>query len=78
MLVPDDIIFVWPWRNAPEQYRALSTHGGDEDWVVFVAKQLDGWNPFYFAEGTGYLMGFGHEETHRLEDGSVVYIYAHA
>ncbi len=27
-------ILVWAWSDAPEEFRALSTHGGDEDWVI--------------------------------------------
>lgn len=29
-------ILVYSWDNAPAKFRALSKHGGDEDWVAFV------------------------------------------
>ena len=29
-------IRVWPWDDAPEEFRRLSQNGGDEDWVAFV------------------------------------------
>jgi hypothetical protein len=29
-------IDLWRWTDAPPAYRALSTHGGDEDFVAFV------------------------------------------
>lgn len=29
-------IRIWQFQDAPEQYRALSTNGGDEDWVAEV------------------------------------------
>jgi hypothetical protein len=27
-------ILVWAWDNAPDEFKALSTHGGDEDFVI--------------------------------------------
>jgi hypothetical protein len=27
---------VWRFEDAPEPYRALSQHGGDEDWIIVV------------------------------------------
>lgn len=27
--------FVWAFRDAPEEFRALSDHGGDEDFVFY-------------------------------------------
>ena len=29
-------ILAWPFKYAPDEYKALSTAGGDEDWVAFV------------------------------------------
>lgn len=29
-------IRVWSWRNAPDELKALSPHGGDEDWVGLI------------------------------------------
>lgn len=34
------LIQVWKFRNAPAEYRDLSGHGGDEDWVMFVPQSL--------------------------------------
>ena len=33
-------IKVWPWENAPEDYKAICSQGGDEDWIVFVPYEL--------------------------------------
>lgn len=33
-------IIVWEFDEAPEEYRALSSHGGDEDWLAFVPDSL--------------------------------------
>ena len=40
MLDPTKTILIWRWEDAPEEYRKMSTHGGDEDWVAFVPKEL--------------------------------------
>lgn len=29
-------IKIWSFRHAPEEYRKLSTNGGDEDWLVLI------------------------------------------
>lgn len=29
-------IRVWAWEDAPQELRALSGHGGDEDWVALL------------------------------------------
>jgi hypothetical protein len=37
-------IRVWRFRDAPEDLQALSTNGGDEDWLAFVPDHLaDQW-----------------------------------
>ena len=30
----------WTWEDAPQEYKKLSGHGGDEDWVVTLPKSL--------------------------------------
>jgi hypothetical protein len=41
-LFNEDAILVWRWHNAPAELKALSTNGGDEDWVALVpADQKD-------------------------------------
>lgn len=37
----ENAIIVWRFEDAPEHYKALSTNGGDEDWVAFVPGSLD-------------------------------------
>ena len=29
-------VTLWAFEEAPEEYRKLSPHGGDEDWIIFV------------------------------------------
>lgn len=35
-----DQITLWPFCEAPLQYRQLSSHGGDEDWIMVVPDNL--------------------------------------
>jgi hypothetical protein len=38
---PDtNAIVVWKFSDAPEMFRNLSEHGGDEDWLAFVPSPL--------------------------------------
>lgn len=67
-------IMVWPFHSAPEAYRNLSPHFGDEDWVAFVPSDCN--DPVdWLASGTP----FGRCETSAHEvTGGTVYIGAHA
>jgi hypothetical protein len=38
--VEPEPIRVWRFQDAPEEYRALSQHGGDEDWIAYVPAYL--------------------------------------
>lgn len=75
-------IKVWEWSDAPEEFRALSTHGGDEDWVVFVpysrtsgARRFEGylWDPDRF-----YVTGWGWGISREISDSGFVLIFAHS
>ena len=36
---PESIpISIWRFQDAPQKYRVLSGHGGDEDWVIFQSQ----------------------------------------
>ena len=41
-------ITIWRYHHAPPELQALSTHGGDEDWLATVPRALCD------AEGLGY------------------------
>ena len=67
-----DAILVWRFWQAPDIYKALSPHGGDEDWVAFVPESLrDVYIPW--LERLGVCSLSEHEV-----DGGIVYIGAHA
>ena len=66
-------IYVWEFRKAPGELRALSDHGGDEDWVLLLLRgeEVPSW-----CDNTS----FGHcrVSEHELPDGRKVLIGAHA
>lgn len=69
------MIRVWRFRDAPQEYRYLSGHGGDEDWVAFIPEEISGgW--IGWAE-TGTPFGCCDVEEH-IVDGGVVRIGAHS
>jgi hypothetical protein len=66
---------VWPFYGAPGALRALSCHGGDEDWVALVPV---GWDtgPAWARDGGGF--GCCSVSDYVLPDGRTVLIGAHA
>ena len=71
-------ILVWKFKEAPEHYRKLSTHGGDEDWLAFIPDEYIhkyGFDVFWAEEGSS----FGCCRVSETEiNGGVVLIGAHA
>lgn len=67
----NDAITVWKWVNAPEVFKKLSRHGGDEDWVAWVP-------PTY--EIPKWLFGIGvcRTDVEILANGARILIGAHA
>jgi hypothetical protein len=77
-------IRLWHWADAPKEYRDLSTHGGDEDWVMHCPVALRGtggpvglW-PVVDSDEDSYVQGYGHVDRHDLPNGDLVVIFAHA
>ncbi len=69
-------IQVWDWDDAPEEYKALSPHGGDEDWVALVPPKYAGRWIGWMESGSAF--GCCDVSEHELPDGSVVRIGAHS
>lgn len=77
---------IYPFDEAPEEYKALSQHGGDEDILVYCpAAAFDFYWGFQFDElvrlmevGRHYLFHMGWVDGHKLDNGDYVYILAHA
>lgn len=74
--MPATPIKVWRYDDAPEEYRNLSHHGGDEDWVALVPaeskEQYIGW----LESGTPF--GQCDVSIHDLPTGDRVFIGAHS
>jgi hypothetical protein len=67
------IIMVWNFETAPERYRKLSRHGGDEDLVVFVPAGIDVRYDTWLNEGR-----LGNRVSSYTVEGGIVLIAAHA
>jgi hypothetical protein len=68
-------ILVWAFHEAPDEYKYLSTNGGDEDWVAVVpAAMTDQWIPWLESNQFGAC----DVDTYPLPDGRVVHIGSHA
>ncbi len=77
-------IIVWPWRDAPESLRALSTHGGDEDWIAPLPASYDeaskdsDYIPTWVQGGGTSSIEWHDEDPEVLEDGRLVFIGANS
>jgi hypothetical protein len=68
---------VWEFDKAPAELRALSEHGGDEDWLAYFPAVIAGFKPEW-APVWILALGVCSVDYHRLADGALVYIGAHA
>jgi hypothetical protein len=51
----ENAILIWNWELAPQEYKDLSTNGGDEDWVVFINNNnLEDYNIEQYATENDY------------------------
>jgi len=69
-------ITVWPFYDAPLELRALSDHGGDEDWLALVPARFRFNMPAWLESGTRF--GVCDVSEHVLQDGRIVCIGAHS
>jgi len=67
-------IVIWEWWDAPGELRCLSPHGGDEDYVALLPKDMS--LPSWMDTGTSF--GCCSVSDHEYEDGRMVFIGAHA
>lgn len=80
-------ITVWRFDDAPAEYRALSPHGGDEDWLALVPRELTLYPGDWPTEDSYDLPGWMREggpfgccdvSVHTISDDACVAIGAHA
>jgi len=84
---------IWDFDSAPEEWRNLSRHGGDEDWIIHVldearapflfwylrpSEEMEEEEDEYSYQGSEYIEGFGWGQYIRLDDGTYLIICAHA
>lgn len=43
-------IAVWRFEDAPKAFQALSTNGGDEDWIAFIPDGFPGGVPYWMGD----------------------------
>ena len=76
--VPATPIQIWRFAQAPQDLQALSTNGGDEDWVALVPAALwkaeYKWIPFLQSS----MFGPCDVDEYTLKNGDVVLIGCHA
>jgi len=68
-------ILVWNFYDAPQEFRDLSPHGGDEDWLAFVPAHVGDHAYIPWLEMPAF--GCCDVSTHPVEGGEVR-IGAHA
>ncbi len=66
-------ISVWDFHDAPEEFRRMSTHGGDEDGVALIPAAVT--EPHWLER---LWSAYGDEDRVLLPDGSMVIIWAHS
>ena len=71
-------ILVWVFWDAPEELRALSDHGGDEDWLAEIPAQLADPCPMWMDTGSQFGCCHVSEHAHPTKVGWRVRIGAHA
>lgn len=71
-------IRVWHWRDAPSELRALSPHGGDEDWVALIPPEMKAEYIPWMESGTAFGCCDVSEHDHPRCPGWKVRIGAHA
>jgi hypothetical protein len=71
-----DPIKVWRFHDAPPEYKELSNHGGDEDWLALVPPGYS--NEWISWAEDGSPFGCCSVSRHELANGSYVLIGAHS
>lgn len=72
----EKFVRVWAWADAPQEFRDLSRHGGDEDWIAFVPAGLASGYFGWMEDGSPF--GCCSVSIHELPGGAQVRIGAHA
>lgn len=71
-------IRIWRWEDSPEELKALSNHGGDEDWVALIPPKLVNEYIGFLEEGTSFGYCSVSEHSHPELPGYKIRIGAHS
>jgi len=71
-------INVWKFKDAPEELRNLSDHGGDEDWLAVIPPQMTNKYISWMEEGTAFGICDVYYYDHPTKEGYEIAIGAHA
>lgn len=89
----EKVMKIWPFHSAPAELQALSTNGGDEDFVALVPhgpfdlleddwfgqmKEDENGNYTEWDGRVGSMFGVFSIDRYELPNGDVVYIGSHA
>lgn len=67
-------ICVWEWEKAPEEFRKLSRHGGDEDGIAIIPPQYEE-IPYWLSR---MWDNYGDPQIETCSDGTRIVIWAHS
>lgn len=71
-------ILVWPFHDAPEKLRDLSTNGGDEDWIAVIPPHFSDRYIGWAEQGGAFGCCVVDEYDHPTRSGYKVRIGSHA
>ncbi len=71
-------IQIWRFEDAPKELQALSTNGGDEDWLAIVPDYLEGEYISWLEEGSPYGCCCVNEYNHPTLSGYKIKIGCHS
>ena len=71
-MVKDKSIKIWEFEDAPEEFKALSEHGGDEDGIIFIPAGVK--EPWWLES---LWRSYGGEQRIENPEGTYI-IWAHA
>lgn len=67
-------IVIWPWEDAPPEWKAIAHCCGDEDWLAFIPRGLD--LPEFMREGSAF--GCCTVDIHNLGNGDHIATGCHS
>lgn len=74
----DNHLRLYAWADAPEEYKQLSTNGGDENWVLVGPREHPAWEDIFWDAGLrDYVQRFGWPEEFMI-GGERIVIFSHA